>query len=43
MPDYCEGALLEKNQNLVGVVGKYLFDPTIMSMVPVEDSNEDGE
>lgn len=43
MPDYCEVSLLKQNQGLVGSVGKYLFDPTIMSMVPVEDSNEDGE
>ena len=43
MPDYCEVSLLKQNQGTIGVVGKYLFDPTVMSMVPVEDSNEDGE
>ena len=43
MPDYCEVSLLKQNQGQIGIVGKYLFDPTIMSMVPVEDSNDDGE
>lgn len=43
MPDYCEVSLLKQNQGLVGSVGKYLFDPTIMSMVPVEDSNAGDE
>lgn len=40
MPDYCEISMLKQNQGQVGLVGKYLFDPTIMSMIPVEEDDE---
>lgn len=35
MPDYCEVSLLKQNQGQIGNVGKYLFDPSTMSMTPV--------
>jgi hypothetical protein len=43
MPDYCEVSMLKQNQGHTGAIGKYLFDPTIMSMVPVEDSDAGAE
>lgn len=35
MPDYCEVSMLKQNQGMIGIVGKYLFDPDTMSMTPV--------
>lgn len=40
MPDYCEMHMLKQNQGSVGRRGKYLFDPTIMKMTPLEDDEE---
>lgn len=40
MPDYCEVSMLKQNQGEIGICGKYLFDPSTMSMTPVVE-NED--
>lgn len=39
MPDYCEVSLLKQNQGQIGNCGKYLFDPSTMSMTPVVDDD----
>lgn len=41
MPDYCEVSMLKQNQGEVGIVGKYLFDPSVMSMIPVEEDEDE--
>lgn len=43
MPDYCEMHMLKQNQGSIGHQGKYLFDPTIMKMTPIEESEEENE
>lgn len=42
MPDYCEVSMLKQNNGVIGTIGKYLFDPSTMSMTPViEETNEE--
>ena len=43
LPDYCEMHMLKQNQGKIGRLGKYLFDPDIMKMTPLEDDEEDEE
>lgn len=41
MPDYCEVSMLKQNQGIIGICGKYLFEPLTMTMTPVvEEINE---
>lgn len=40
MPDYCEICMLKQNNGMVGRAGKYLFDPEIMKMTPLVESDE---
>ena len=40
MPDYCEVCMLKQNNGMVGLAGKYLFDPEIMKMTPLVESDE---
>lgn len=37
IPDYCEVFSLKQNSGEVGLIGKYLFEPEIMKMTPVEE------
>lgn len=41
LPDYCEVSMLKQNNGSVGIVGKYLFNPDIMKMTPVEDEESE--
>lgn len=41
MPDYCHAYLLKQNQGKTGNCGKWLFEPDVMRMTPLEGSDEE--
>lgn len=42
MPDVCTVYSLKQNQGKVGAIGKYLFEPEIMKVTPIEEDEQEN-